>query len=134
MSLLALGINHNTASVALRERVAFGPDCIDRALRELVSQPGVSEAVIVSTCNRTELYCNLEEQRQEQVLRWLQQFHGLDAAELVTAIYQHHDEEAVRHLMRVACGLDSLVLGEPQILGQIKQSYAHAQQSEAVKG
>ena len=56
MSLLALGINHNTASVALRERVAFGPDCIDRALRELVEQPGVSEAVIVSTCNRTELY------------------------------------------------------------------------------
>ena len=61
MSLLALGINHNTASVALRERVAFGPDRIDRALRELVEQPGVSEAVIVSTCNRTELYCSLEQ-------------------------------------------------------------------------
>ncbi|WP_167386771.1 glutamyl-tRNA reductase [Aeromonas cavernicola] len=134
MSFLALGINHNTASVALRERVAFGPDCIDRALRELVSQPGVSEAVIVSTCNRTELYCNLDGERQEQVLRWLQQFHGLESTELANAIYQHHDEEAVRHLMRVACGLDSLVLGEPQILGQIKQSYAHAQQSDAVKG
>ncbi|MGL5327422.1 MAG: glutamyl-tRNA reductase [Aeromonas sp.] len=134
MSLLALGINHNTASVALRERVAFGPDCIDRALRELVNQPGINEAVIVSTCNRTELYCNLAGEWQEQVLRWLQQFHGLDAAELVSAIYQHHDEEAVRHLMRVACGLDSLVLGEPQILGQIKQSYAHAQQAESVKG
>lgn len=134
MSLLALGINHNTASVALRERVAFGPDCIDRALRELVAQPGVSEAVIVSTCNRTELYCSLAQGQGEQVLQWLQRFHGLDAAEVVSAIYQHQDEEAVRHLMRVACGLDSLVLGEPQILGQIKQSYAHAQQSEAVKG
>ena len=134
MSLLALGINHNTASVALRERVAFGPDCIDRALRELVEQPGVSEAVIVSTCNRTELYCSLEQGQGEQVLSWLQRFHQLEASEVVSAIYRHQDEEAVRHLMRVACGLDSLVLGEPQILGQIKQSYAHAQQAEAVKG
>ena len=134
MSLLALGINHNTASVALRERVAFGPDRIDRALRELVEQPGVSEAVIVSTCNRTELYCSLEQGQGEQVLSWLQRFHQLEASEVVSAIYRHQDEEAVRHLMRVACGLDSLVLGEPQILGQIKQSYAHAQQAEAVKG
>ncbi|TFF73516.1 glutamyl-tRNA reductase [Aeromonas taiwanensis] len=134
MSLLALGINHNTASVALRERVAFGPDRIDRALRELVEQPGVSEAVIVSTCNRTELYCSLEQGQGEQVLNWLQRFHELEASEVLSAIYQHRDEEAVRHLMRVACGLDSLVLGEPQILGQIKQSYAHAQQAEAVKG
>ena len=134
MSLLALGINHNTASVALRERVAFGPDRIDRALRELVEQPGVSEAVIVSTCNRTELYCSLEQGQGEQVLNWLQRFHGLEASEVLSAIYRHQDEEAVRHLMRVACGLDSLVLGEPQILGQIKQSYAHAQQAEAVKG
>jgi glutamyl-tRNA reductase len=134
MSLLALGINHNTASVALRERVAFGPDCIDHALRELAAQPGVSEAVIVSTCNRTELYCALEQGHGEQVAQWLQQYHGLDNAEVDKAIYQHHDEEAVRHLMRVACGLDSLVLGEPQILGQIKQSYAHAQQAEVLKG
>ncbi|WP_421281964.1 glutamyl-tRNA reductase [Aeromonas taiwanensis] len=134
MSLLALGINHNTASVALRERVAFGPDRIDRALRELVEQPGVSEAVIVSTCNRTELYCSLEQGQGEQVLNWLQRFHELEASEVLSAIYQHRDGEAVRHLMRVACGLDSLVLGEPQILGQIKQSYAHAQQAEAVKG
>ena len=134
MSLLALGINHNTASVALRERVAFGPDRIDRALRELVEQPGVSEAVIVSTCNRTELYCSLEQGQGEQVLSWLQRFHALEASEVLSAIYRHQDEEAVRHLMRVACGLDSLVLGEPQILGQIKQSYAHAQQAEAVKG
>jgi glutamyl-tRNA reductase len=79
MSLLALGINHNTASVALRERVAFGPDRIDRALRELVEQPGVSEAVIVSTCNRTELYCSLEQGQGEQVLNWLQRFHALEA-------------------------------------------------------
>jgi len=133
-SLLALGINHNTASVALRERVAFGPDRIDRALRELVEQPGVSEAVIVSTCNRTELYCSLEQGQGEQVLNWLQRFHALEASEVLSAIYRHQDEEAVRHLMRVACGLDSLVLGEPQILGQIKQSYAHAQQADAVKG
>ena len=128
MSLLALGINHKTASVSLRERVAFGPDCIERALHDLVQQPGVSEAVIVSTCNRTEIYCNLDAGQGEQVLHWLQRFHRLESGELDNATYLHHDEEAVRHLMRVACGLDSLVLGEPQILGQIKQSYGTAQQ------
>ena len=67
------------------------------------------------------------------MLNWLQRFHALEASEVLSAIYRHQDEEAVRHLMRVACGLDSLVLGEPQILGQIKQSYAHAQQADAVK-
>lgn len=133
MSLLALGINHKTASVSLRERVAFGPDSIKQAVHELVQQPGVNEAVIVSTCNRTELYCNLESGQGEQVLQWLQQFHALEAGELANAIYTHHDEEAVRHLMRVSCGLDSLVLGEPQILGQIKQSYNTSQQEGGLK-
>src|SRR5690554_467244 len=117
MSLLVLGINHKTASVALRERVAFGPDIAPKALQELIGTQGVEEAVIVSTCNRTELYCCLDPQGQSDAVRhWLQHFHHLDEDELTSCLYQHQGEEAVRHLMRVACGLDSLVLGEPQIL------------------
>ncbi|GAA3525272.1 glutamyl-tRNA reductase [Zobellella aerophila] len=134
MSLLVLGINHKTASVALRERVAFGPDVGPRALGELMLTRGVEEAVIVSTCNRTELYCSLNEGEGEQVRHWLQQFHRLDGDELTSCLYQHHGEEAVRHLMRVACGLDSLVLGEPQILGQIKQAYSQSHQVGSLRG
>ncbi|MGL5947644.1 MAG: glutamyl-tRNA reductase [Aeromonas sp.] len=134
MSLLALGINHHTASVALRERVAFGPDCLARALAELANHSGIREAVIVSTCNRTELYCNLAGATAEDVANWLAQFHAIDRAALKEALFWHQDEDAVRHLMRVACGLDSLVLGEPQILGQIKQAYANAQQAGSVQG
>ncbi|WP_168388261.1 glutamyl-tRNA reductase [Zobellella endophytica] len=135
MSLLVLGINHKTASVALRERVAFGPDLAPRALHELMHTQGVEEAVIVSTCNRTELYCCLDQQGESDPVRhWLQQFHHLDEDELTSCLYQHQGEEAVRHLMRVACGLDSLVLGEPQILGQIKQAYNQSHQVGSLKG
>lgn len=135
MSLLVLGINHKTASVALRERVAFGPDLAPRALQELMSAPGVAETVILSTCNRTELYCSLNEGGDSNVVRlWLQQFHNLDEDELTACLYQHQGEEAIRHLMRVACGLDSLVLGEPQILGQIKQAYSQSHQAGSLKG
>ncbi|MBM7457069.1 glutamyl-tRNA reductase [Oceanisphaera litoralis] len=135
MSLLVLGINHKTASVALRERVAFGPELAPRALRELMHTQGVEEAVILSTCNRTELYCCLEPGGDsESVRHWLQRFHRLDEDELTACLYQHSGEEAVRHLMRVGCGLDSLVLGEPQILGQIKQAYGQSHQVGTLKG
>ena len=135
MSLLVLGINHKTASVALRERVAFGPEVAPRALQELMRTRGVGEAVILSTCNRTELYCSLEPEGDSHLVRlWLQDFHQLDETELNTCLYQYHGEEAVRHLMRVACGLDSLVLGEPQILGQIKLAYNQSQKVGSLKG
>ncbi|MGO4998417.1 glutamyl-tRNA reductase [Oceanisphaera sp. W20_SRM_FM3] len=135
MSLLVLGINHKTASVALRERVAFGPEVAPRALQELMRTQGVGEAVILSTCNRTELYCSLEPEGDSHLVRmWLQDFHQLDEAELNTCLYQYHGEEAVRHLMRVACGLDSLVLGEPQILGQMKLAYNQSQKVGSLKG
>ena len=135
MSLLVLGINHKTASVALRERVAFGPEVAPRALQEFMRTPGVGEAVILSTCNRTELYCSLEPEGDSHLVRmWLQDFHQLDEAELNTCLYQYHGEEAVRHLMRVACGLDSLVLGEPQILGQMKLAYNQSQKVGSLKG
>ena len=135
MSLLVLGINHKTASVALRERVAFGPDIAAEALQELMQIPQMVEAVILSTCNRTEIYCCLEPDGNTDAVRlWLQHFHQLDKEELHACLYQYHGEETVRHLMRVACGLDSLVLGESQILGQIKLSYNQSQQQGCLKG
>lgn len=135
MSLLVLGINHKTASVALRERVAFGPEIAPRALQELMRTPGVTEAVILSTCNRTELYCSLEPEGDSQLVRrWLQDFHQLDETDLNACLYQYHGEEMVRHLMRVSCGLDSLVLGEPQILGQMKLAFNQSQQVGSLKG
>ncbi|MBO1518856.1 glutamyl-tRNA reductase [Oceanisphaera pacifica] len=135
MSLLVLGINHKTASVALREKVAFGPEIAPRALQELVRISGVEEAVILSTCNRTELYCHLDPNSDSRLVKtWLQDFHQLDEQELNACLYQYHGEETVRHIMRVACGLDSLVLGEPQILGQMKLAYNQSQKVGSLNG
>ena len=126
MPLLALGINHQTAPVRIRERVAFGPECLVSALRDLVNRGGVREAAILSTCNRTELYCNLEQAENRIILRWLGDYHAIKLAELQPYIYQHPDYSAVRHILRVTSGLDSMVLGEPQILGQVKSAYRAA--------
>ncbi|SNY77204.1 glutamyl-tRNA reductase [Enterobacter sp. CC120223-11] len=126
MTLLALGINHKTAPVALRERVTFSPDTLDLALESLLSQPMVQGGVVLSTCNRTELYLSVEEQEnlQESLVRWLCDYHQLNEADLRQSLYWHQDNDAVSHLMRVASGLDSLILGEPQILGQVKKAFA----------
>jgi glutamyl-tRNA reductase len=132
--LFVLGVNHKTASLSLRERVAFGPERIDDALAALTSVPGVREGVILSTCNRTELYCAVDSGASEEVALWLSHFQHLAEDELQPALYQLQDGEAVRHLMRVAAGLDSLVLGEPQILGQVKQALDTASKQGAVKG
>ncbi len=130
MTLLAVGINHKTAPVELREKVAFGPEALPRALAEMPSQAGVSEVVLLSTCNRTEIYCQAESALR--VRQWLAQFHQVDDTELSRHLYIHQEDEAIRHLLRVACGLDSLVLGEPQILGQIKQAFSQARQAGVV--
>jgi len=132
MTLLALGINHNSAPVSLREKVAFSPDNIEDAFASIVANGVASEAVIVSTCNRTEIYCKIEQGLPERVTQWLVDFHRLPADELAECTYRYYDSDAVRHLMRVAGGLDSLVLGEPQILGQIKQAFAKAKQLNSV--
>ncbi|PIJ49981.1 glutamyl-tRNA reductase [Erwinia sp. OLTSP20] len=126
MTLLALGINHKTAPVALRERVAFAPDILDHALESLLAQPMVQGGVVLSTCNRTELYLSVEQQDdlRERLVNWLCHYHGIDEADVRHSLYWHQENEAVSHLMRVASGLDSLVLGEPQILGQVKKAYA----------
>ncbi|MEL7387370.1 MULTISPECIES: glutamyl-tRNA reductase [Pseudoalteromonas] len=132
MTIVALGINHKTASVELREKVAFSPEQMSEALQQLSGHAHFNEAVIVSTCNRTEIYCSLAERNSQTLLHWLASFHGLDEQELSSNIYYHEGNEAINHLMRVSCGLDSLVLGEPQILGQIKQAYHNAKTHDAI--
>ncbi len=132
MSLLAIGINHNTAPLELREKVAFGPDKLQRALEELRNTEQVRGSVIVSTCNRTEIYCEVKSDAKNQLIDWLSEFHRVEGSYLRPSVYVHEEQEAIRHLMRVACGLDSLVLGEPQILGQVKQAYSESRQFQAV--
>src|SRR4249919_3256450 len=124
MSLLVLGINHQTAPVGLRERVAFGADALPRALATLQGMPSVREVALLSTCNRTELYA-LADDEGAALAEWLATHPG-DSGDLHAYLYRHLDAEAVRHLFRVATGLDSLVLGEPQILGQVKEAWALA--------
>jgi glutamyl-tRNA reductase len=131
MALVTLGINHRTAPVELRERIAFTPERMSEAFAELRAASGASEAAILSTCNRTELYLAGDDDCAPAVLRWLAGFHNLDAADLEEALYVHRDAEAVRHMMRVAAGLDSMVLGEPQIFGQLKDAYALAKENGA---
>jgi len=132
MPLLALGINHKTASVAMRERVAFNSELLLEANRQLRGLTHVQAGVIVSTCNRTELYCDMTAEAAGEVLDWLSCYHQLDLDELQRCTYLYWDQEAVRHLMRVAGGLDSMVLGEPQILGQIKAAFSSAVEAGGV--
>lgn len=132
MPLFALGINHQTASVSLREKVVFSPEYLLAAYQQLMAQSSVLEAVIVSTCNRTEIYCNVNQDNCQQVIDWFCSFHQIAESELSPSLYCYQNGQAVQHLFRVACGLDSLVLGEPQILGQIKQAFATAGQAKSV--
>ncbi len=131
MHLLALGLNHRTAPVALRERAAFGPDRLGDALHDLAANAGVHEAAILSTCNRTEIYCRQEGAEPEQLVRWICRYKGLPDRELNGCVYQHPDESAVKHAFRVASGLDSMVVGEPQILGQMKDAFTLAHRAGA---
>jgi glutamyl-tRNA reductase len=133
MTLLALGLNHQTAPLALRERVAITPDATAAALASLLAQPGVREAALLSTCNRTEIYCQVETGAELVPANWLAQHHGLASGQLDAYLYTHPQREAVRHLFRVATGLDSMVLGEPQVLGQVKEAYHLARGSHALK-
>ncbi|TSA22077.1 MAG: glutamyl-tRNA reductase [Betaproteobacteria bacterium] len=125
MQLFAFGINHHTAPVAVRERVAFPPDILERALQDLTRDERASEAIIVSTCNRTEVYCNTH--TPEAVADWLADFHGIPRTEVSPYLTIFAGDDAIRHAFRVASGLDSMVLGETQILGQLKQAVDKAQ-------
>ena len=128
MSLFTLGINHTTAPVEVRERVAISEQNLRHALKKLITVPQVDEAAIISTCNRTELYCEVTEisKGKEGILHWLNAFHNLSSTDTEPYLYDHLDDSVVRHIFRVACGLDSMVLGEPQILGQLKSAYHDA--------
>ncbi|GAB2695779.1 glutamyl-tRNA reductase [Aliiglaciecola sp. 3_MG-2023] len=132
MTLIAVGINHKTAPVVLREKVAFPVESMVEALASLREQLGAQESVILSTCNRTEIYISTEHSLADKLIQWLATFHNLDSKELICHSYLLEDDEAIRHVMRVASGLDSLVLGEPQILGQVKQAYSNAKNYGAV--
>jgi len=133
MALIALGLNHETAPVALRERVAFPADATSPALAGLLAEPGVREAAILSTCNRTELYCTVDDGAEAVPADWLHRHHDLTDGRVNEFLYRHHDADAVRHLFRVATGLESMVLGEPQILGQVKDAYALAREAHSLK-
>jgi glutamyl-tRNA reductase len=125
MSLYTLGLNHQTAPLDVREQIAFSPDALGHALRDLLARPKVKEAAILSTCNRTEVYIHGTE--PTPVVRWLEDFHRVPKDSLAPYIYTLPREQAVTHAFRVASGLDSMVLGEPQILGQMKQAVRHAE-------
>lgn len=120
MHLFALGVNHTTAPLSIREHVAFHNENLGQALHDLVAHQPVKEAAILSTCNRTELYCNTEQ--PQAALDWLAQYHRLQPEAIEPYTYALNNNEAVKHAFRVASGLDSMVLGEPQILGQMKQA------------
>ena len=124
MQLYTIGVNHTTAPISIREHVAFNNDNLRHALNDLSAQ-NVAEAAIISTCNRTEIY--VQSATSEPIINWLAQYHHLDFNHIQPYTYTLSNQEAVKHAFRVACGLDSMVLGEPQILGQFKQSVKIAQ-------
>ena len=130
MSFLALGVNHHTASVELREQVAFNAERLIALFTKTKQIPTLQDMVVVSTCNRTEVYALTE--HPEDVLRWVAQSNSIDENLLLKHVYQYKDLDAMTHLMRVASGLDSLMLGEPQILGQIKTALSLAKDSSMV--
>ncbi len=132
MALLSLGINHLTAPVDIREKVAFAPEQMSHALHQLQDIPAINESVIVSTCNRTEIYCDASSDCSDVITHWLTTHHGINDNGLSPYIYHHSDQEVARHLFRVASGLDSMVLGEPQILGQLKNSFDQARGDNTV--
>src|SRR5512140_2546471 len=127
MQLFSFGINHQTAPLAVREQIAFNAETMETALRDLVGNGAAKEATILSTCNRTEIYCSTN--APAHAVDWLAAYHHLPAAEIEPYIYRLPQEQAVKHAFRVASGLESMVLGEPQILGQMKQAVRQAEQA-----
>ncbi len=129
MDLLILGLNHETAPIELREQVAFTPEETPHALTELRRIGQLAETAIVSTCNRTELYCLAESPEVERIGNWFARHHGLSEEVMQSSTYARKGVEAIEHAMRVAAGLDSLVIGETQILGQMKDAFTVAEDS-----
>lgn len=132
MSFFVLGVNHQTASVELREQIAFNPERLKELLAQQNLQHDLNDMVVVSTCNRTEVYAMTD--NADMVLDWLAHSNGIDVKQLLNHVYRYENADAITHLMRVASGLDSLMLGEPQILGQVKSALSLAKNAEIVSG
>ena len=132
MTLLTVGINYNTAPISIRERLAFPTDIISSCLQELWQSNDINEAAILSTCNRTEFYCDIETENQQILIDWIAENRQLKSSEFSPYLYTHYDSQLIRHMFRVACGLDSMILGEPQILGQMKTAYQTARDAGTV--
>lgn len=130
MSFFALGVNHQTASVELREQIAFNAERLSRLLAEQRHHQNLKDLVVVSTCNRTEVYAMAE--NAESLLKWLADTNNIDVKQLIHHVYRYENTQAITHLMRVASGLDSLMLGEPQILGQVKSALALSKEAQTV--
>src|SRR5512136_333951 len=128
MNIVVVGLSHKTASVEIREKVAFAPNRMEKPLNELAGLPDINEGVIVSTCNRVEIYAATHDIAggMARLKRFLADYHNLPLETLESHLYSYHGEDATRHVFRVASSLDSMVVGEPQILGQIKTSYGYA--------
>ena len=134
MHLFAFGINHQTAPLSVREQIAFNVDAMESALRDLVSNIAVKEATILSTCNRVEILASVEDQNQgiQSIENFLSNYGHISVTDLQPKLYQHFDNQAIRHVFRVSSSLDSMILGEPQILGQVKSCYGTAVETQTV--
>jgi glutamyl-tRNA reductase len=130
MALVICSISHRSAPIEVREQFALTPEEWPVALKDLAHQVGFNEVVILSTCHRTEVFCDTL--YPHKLAAWLCDFHQLNVTQYLPYLTLYRDQAAVRHLMQTACGMDSLILGEPQILGQIKEAYAHAQKAGTV--
>jgi glutamyl-tRNA reductase len=133
MNIVLLGLNHKTAPIELRERLAIAPQHLEEATRSLVQAPGILEGMILSTCNRVELLTS-QAPDAPHLLDYIGSYFDIETELLAPHIYEYRGEQAVRHLFRVACSLDSMVIGEPQILGQVKSSYLAARSAGAIQG
>src|SRR5579871_2487550 len=137
MNLVLLGINHNTAPIEVRERLAIPASRLADAMRTLLHQPGIREGLILSTCNRVEIVTlqddpSATENNKADLLRFLHKYFSVPPQTLQPHLYEFRERETIRHLFRVASSLDSMVVGEPQILGQVKESYTIAREVGAV--
>ena len=126
MNLLIVGINHTSAPVELREKVAFTHEQLPNALKDISRVADFSEVAVLSTCNRTEIIAITEDANEKKVVDWLAAYHEMQVPALEPSIYTKRNQEAVYHAARVACGLDSMIIGEPQIFGQVKDAYEQA--------
>ncbi|NDE57441.1 MAG: glutamyl-tRNA reductase, partial [Gammaproteobacteria bacterium] len=132
MAIITLGLNHQTAPISVRERLAVPQDFVVNTLRRLRDLQGVEEAAILSTCNRTEFYCGVSDRSPESLVDWIAREQRVNREDFQHYLYTHTDSSTIRHMFRVASGLDSMVLGEPQILGQMKSAYQIATEAGTI--